>query len=77
MGGSILSGKVCLVCSSETIRFRKLISGREIGWVGRYRCAKFMCGLDLTYDFAVVTLSVKILSELYLGICRVQEVVTL
>ena len=34
--------------------------------VGDYRCATSWCDLDLTFDFAVVTLSLKILSRLYL-----------
>ena len=29
------------------------------------------CDLDLTFDLAVVTLSLKILSGLYLGNCKV------
>ena len=32
--------------------------------------------LDLTFDLAVVTLSLKILSGLYLGNCKVYEVDT-
>ena len=31
------------------------------------RCATSWCDLDLTFDLAVVTLSLKILSGLYLG----------
>ena len=31
------------------------------------RCATSWCDLDLTFDLAVVTLTVKILSGLYLG----------
>ena len=34
------------------------------------------CGLDLTFDLAVVTLIYKILSGLYLINCKVWEVVT-
>ena len=34
------------------------------------------CDLDLTLDFAVVTLTYKILSGLYLGYCNVWEVDT-
>ena len=33
-------------------------------------------GLDLTFDLAVVTMTYKILSELYLGNCKVEEVDT-
>ena len=43
--------KVCPGCISETVRCRKLILGRD---------------LDLTFDLAAVTLSLKILSEPYL-----------
>ena len=32
------------------------------------------CDLDLTFDLAVVTLTYKILSGLYLGNCKVEEV---
>ena len=32
-----------------------------------YRCAMSWCDLDLTFDLAVVTLTYKILSGLYLG----------
>ena len=56
--------KVCLGCISVTIRCRKLILGRDIG-LGR-RCATSWSDLDLTFDLAVVTLSLKILSGLYL-----------
>ena len=61
--------KVCPDCISETVRCRKLIPGRDIGW--GCRCATSLCDLDLTFDLAVVTLSLKILSGLYLGNCKV------
>ena len=58
-------------CISETVRCRKLVHGRDIGW--GCRCAVSWCDLDLTFDLAAVTLSLKILSgpcpdhkELYL-----------
>ena len=35
------------------------------------RCATSWSDLDLTFDLAVVTLSLKILSGLYLGNCKV------
>ena len=57
--------KVCPGCISETVRCRKLIRGRDIGW--GCRCATSWSDLDLTFDLAVVTLSLKILSGLYLG----------
>ena len=44
---------------------RKLILGRDIGQ-GR-RCAVLWGNLDLTFEFAAVTLIYKILSGLYLG----------
>ena len=55
--------KVCPGCISETIRCRKLILGRDIRGC---RCATSWSDLDLTFDLAVVTLSLKILSGLYL-----------
>ena len=41
------------------VRYRKLVLIRDIGW--GCRCAASWCGLDLTLDFAVVTLNCKIL----------------
>ena len=35
-------------------------------WLGGYRCATLLYDLDLTFDLAVVTLTYKILSGLYL-----------
>ena len=58
---------VCPGCISETVRCRKFILGRDIGWGGRGVCATSWSDLDLTFDLAVVTLSLKILSGLYLG----------
>ena len=58
--------KVCPGCISETIRYRKLILGGDIG--RGCRCAKSWCDLDLTFDLAAVTLSLKILSGFYLGV---------
>ena len=57
--------KVCLGCISETVRCRKLILGRDI--VRTCRCATSWSDRDLTFDLAVVTLSLKILFGLYLG----------
>ena len=57
--------KVCLGCISETVRCRKLILGRDIGWGCRFAASWY--DLDLTFDLAVVTLSLKILFGLYLG----------
>ena len=50
---------VCPGCISETVRCRKLVRG--------CRCATSWSDLDLTFDLAVVTLTYKILSGLYLG----------
>ena len=61
---------VCPGCILETVRCRKFILGRDIGW-GVCRCATSWSDLDLTFDLAVVTLSLKILSGLYLGNHRV------
>ena len=47
----------------ETISFRKMILGRDIGW--GCRCAISWYNIGLTFDIATVTLAVKILSELY------------
>ena len=35
------------------------------------RCATSLCDLDLTFDLAVVTLTYKILSRIYLEHCKV------
>ena len=59
MGGR--QGKIC--CVSETIRCRKLILGRDIGWGCRYAMSLF--------DLALVTMSLKILSGLSLRSCKV------
>ena len=55
---------VCPGCISETVRCRKFILGRDIGW--GCRCAALWSDLDLTFDLAVVTLTYKILFVLYL-----------
>ena len=56
-----LREKVCPGCISENVRCRKMILVRGC------RCATSWSDLDLTFDLAVVTLSLKILSGLYLG----------
>ena len=40
-----------------SVRCRKLILGRDIGW--GCRCAVSWCDLDLTFDLVVVTLTLK------------------
>ena len=55
------------VCFSETVRYRKLMLRMDIG--KGCRCATSWCDLDLTFDLAVLILSYKILSELYLRNC--------
>ena len=44
--------------------------------VREHRCVTSWCDLDLTFDLAVVTLTYKILSGLYLRHCKVWEVNT-
>ena len=61
---------VCPGYISETIRCRKLILGRDIG------CAISWCDLGLIFDLAVVTLTYKILSGLYLRNRKAWEVDT-
>ena len=51
-------------CISQTVRCRKLILDRDIGW--GCNCATLRCDLDLTCDLAV-TFSLNILPGLYLG----------
>ena len=53
--------KVCPGYISETIRNRMLKLGSDIGW--GCKCATSWCDLDLTFDLAVMTLSLKILSQ--------------
>ena len=48
--------------------------GSVIG--GGCKCASSWCDLALTFDLVIVTLSLKILSGLYLRNCKVQEVDT-
>ena len=62
----------CLGYISETIRYRKLIFGRDIS--RGYKCAVSWCDLDLTFDLACLILfylstgiSHTILSLLYLS----------
>ena len=59
---------VCPGCISETVRCRKLILGTLVRGCS---CATSWSDLDLTFDLAVVTLSLKILSGLYLRNCKV------
>ena len=82
-----MAGKVCLACISETVRCRMTcnVAGSRYGHQKRCsqtlylvgtlvrgcRCATSWCDLDLTFDLAVVTLTYKILSGLYLGNCKV------
>ena len=60
-------------------KFVRAVSQKPKGAESRYlvgtlvrkcRCAMSWCDLDLTFDLAVVTLSLKILSGLYLVSCR-------
>ena len=61
--------EVCPACISETVRCRKLILVRTL--VRGCRCTKSLHDLELTFDLAVVTVTYKILSVLYLGNCKV------
>ena len=61
--------KLCPGFISETVRCRKVILGGDIGW--GCKCATLLSDLDLTFDLAVVTLTYKILSGLYLRNCKV------
>ena len=73
--------KVCPGYISETVKCWKLLHGRDIAWKGRCggvggwgggcRCATLGCDFDLTFDLAIVTLTCKILSGLYLGNLKV------
>ena len=67
MGGwaSGRSEEVGPACISETVRCRKLILAGTL--VRGFRCATSWCDLDLTFDLAIVFLTYKILSGLYLG----------
>ena len=64
MAGGRAVGKSLTECFLETIICSKLKLGREISW--GCRCITSWCDLDLTFDLAVVTLTFKILSGLYL-----------
>ena len=66
-----LQEKACLSGIYETMTCRKLILGRDIGWGSG--CATSWRDLDLTFDLAIVTLSLKILSGVYLRSCEVYE----
>ena len=61
--------KACPDCISEIIRCKLLILGRDIGW--KCRCLTSWYDLDLTLDLVVVTLTLKMLSGLYLRNCKV------
>ena len=49
--------KLCLGCISETVRCRKLVLRRDISW--GCNCATLWCDLDLSFDLAVVTFTLK------------------
>ena len=70
----MVDNKVCSGCISKAIKCRKLILCRDIGW--GCRCAASWFDLDLTFDLAVVTLSLKILSRLYLGHHKLKKVLS-
>ena len=58
--------KVCPGCISETVRCRKFTLVRDIGVGCGGVCAMSWFDLNLTFNLAAVTLSLKILSGLYL-----------
>ena len=59
--------KVCLGCISETVRCKNYyLVGRL---VRRCRGTTSWSDLDLTFDLAIMTVSLKMLSGLYLGNC--------
>ena len=70
--GSQAAGNSFSGCTPETLSCKLLILGRDIGW--GCSCATSWCYLFLSFDLFVVTLTFKILSRLYLGNCKVQEV---
>ena len=59
-------------CISETVMFRKLILGRNIGWVYTVLVHSVMVlsSFIMIFDLAVETLSLKIVSGLYLRKCK-------
>ena len=57
---------------SVTFTHRKLTLGTDISW--ECRCATLLCDLDLTFDLAVVILTYKILSRLFLENLQAWEV---
>ena len=68
--------KACPGCISETVRCLNL-AGNPLGTLVRgCRCATSWVDLDLTFDLAVVALSLKILSGLYLKNRKVEKVDT-
>ena len=56
------------VLNSSKLLLTEYIERLKVGTMVRgCRCAMSLCDLDLTFDLAVVTLTNKILSGLYLG----------
>ena len=60
-----LTFNICPGYISETVKCRKLILGRDIGY--GCTCATSLCDLHLIFHLAIVTLTFKILSRLYFG----------
>ena len=65
MGGWEAGKSLYLSCILETIRCRMLILAGTL--VRGCRSAMSWCDFDLTFDLSILTLSLKILSGLYLG----------
>ena len=56
-GMGVSQEKACLGCISETMRCRKFILGRDIIW--GCKGVTPWCDLDLTFDLAIVNLSME------------------
>ena len=52
--------KSCPGSFSETVTYKMLLLDRDIGWSCRYALTR--CELDLTFDLAIMTFNLKILS---------------
>ena len=74
LGGRVCEKRLCLGFISETMRYKMLILGKDIHW--GCRCAVSWCDLDLSFELAIVTWSLKSLSGLYLRNRKVYKVDT-
>ena len=69
LGLVTLTFKILSRLYQEAGKCSKLILGRTLLRVGR--CATSWCDLDLTFDLAIMTISLKIWSKLFLGFHKV------